>query len=312
MRNAFANELTKLASLDQRIVLLSGDIGNRVFDDFKKLFPNRFYNCGIAETNMIGMAAGMAMCGLRPITYTIAPFHTIKCLEQIKLDICYHSQNVIIIGVGAGLSYAELGGSHHSCDDISFLKTIPNMTVVCPGDAFEVRKILNESINYSGPIYMRLGKKGEPLVHKNIPDMKIGKGFIIQKGKDLCLITTGNMLYETIQTAKMLEKHNIQAQIINMHTIKPLDIALLAKIASDFTVIATIEEHSLIGGLGSSIAEWIVDNNISVRLLRFGTKDEFFHKLGSQKYLRDLNSLNADSISEKILKNLTTDILCKH
>ncbi|NGX56914.1 MAG: 1-deoxy-D-xylulose-5-phosphate synthase [Candidatus Anoxychlamydiales bacterium] len=309
MRNAFADELTKLASLDQRIVLLSGDIGNRLFDNFKKLFPNRFYNCGVAEANMTSVAAGMAMCGLKPITYTITPFNTTRCLEQIKLDVCYHNQSVIIVGVGAGLSYASLGGSHHSCEDISFLRSIPNMTVTCPADAFEVRKILKEAINLGGPVYIRIGKKGEPQIHQNTPDITIGKGYIIQKGKDLCLISTGNMLFETIKTAKILKTYNLDAHIVNMHTIKPLDKDLLKEVFSKFSLVASIEEHSLIGGLGSSIAEWMVDNHISTKFLRFGTKDEFFHKLGSQQYLRDYNLLNSQEISKTILKTLKKEKL---
>lgn len=301
MRNAFAETITSLAATNEKIVLLSGDIGNRLFDNFKKNYPNRFYNCGVAEANMTSIAAGLALSGLKPITYTIAAFNTIRCLEQIKLDVCYHNAPVIIIGTGAGLSYGSLGGSHHSCEDISFLKSIPNMTVVCPCDSLEVKKIIQEALNLNSPVYIRLGKKGEQLIHKEIPNIKIGKGDVISKGKDICLISTGNILVESIKTAEILAQNNISTQIVNMHTVKPIDIDLLNDIFKQFSLIATIEEHSLIGGLGSTIAEWMIDNNIFKRLVRFGTKDQFYHKIGSQKYLRDFNSLNSEQISKTLL-----------
>src|SRR5262249_33705790 len=164
MRNAFASEITALAAQDERIVLLSGDIGNKLFDEFKARFPGRFLNCGVAEANMISMAAGLAMCGLRPVTYTIASFTTVRCLEQIRIDACYHHQPIVIAGVGAGLAYAANGGTHHSCEDIALLRALPGMTVVCPGDPVEVRLALRAALQEPGPVYLRLGKKGEPVV----------------------------------------------------------------------------------------------------------------------------------------------------
>src|SRR5437588_11098242 len=164
MRNAFAAEITALAEKDDRVVLLSGDIGNRLFDNYKERFKTRFFNCGVAEANMMSMAAGMAFSGMRPVAYTITPFITTRCLEQIRVDVCYHNVPVTIVGVGAGLSYASLNATHHSCEDIAFLRAIPNMTVVCPADPFEVRCALTASIQRGGPVYLRLGKKGEPVI----------------------------------------------------------------------------------------------------------------------------------------------------
>src|SRR5262245_37500104 len=162
MRNAFAAEVTALAGQDERVVLLMGDIGNRLFNDFRDRHPERFFNCGIAEANMTGMAAGMAACGLRPVTYTIAPFVTTRCLEQVRVDVCYHRLPVTIVGVGAGLSYASLGATHQACEDIAFLRALPGMTVVCPADPLEVRLALRAALRHPGPVYLRLGKKGEP------------------------------------------------------------------------------------------------------------------------------------------------------
>src|SRR5262249_37748072 len=155
MRSAFADEVTKIAIEDERVVLLSGDIGNNLFDRFKVANNGRFFNCGVAEANMIGVAAGLALNGLRPIVYTITPFTTTRCLEQIRDDVCYHAVPVIIVGTGAGLSYAELGPTHHSCEDIAILRSLPGMTVLCPCDSVEVRLMLRESLKQDGPIYMR-------------------------------------------------------------------------------------------------------------------------------------------------------------
>lgn len=306
MRNAFADEIVQLAALDPRIVLLSGDIGNRLFDPFKAKFPNRFFNCGVAEANMASMAAGMAMCGLRPVTYTIAPFNTTRCLEQIRDDICYHNVPVLIVGTGAGLSYASLGCTHHSCEDIAFLKNIPNMTVLAPGDAMEQRSLLRLAFQLKGPAYMRIGKTGEPVIYSAPPAIEIGKGHVIEKGEDLCLLSTGNMLSVALETAKILKNSNQNAEVISMHTVKPLDTQLLAKLSERFSLLVTIEEHSLIGGMGSFIAEWLSDQSIFVHLLRFGTQDQFPHPVGSQKYTRKLFGLTPEVIASRILEKKGT------
>lgn len=311
MRNAFAEELTALAALDPRIVLLSGDIGNKLFDNFKKLFPSRFYNCGVAEANMTGVAAGLAMCGLRPITYTIASFNTLRCLEQIKLDICYHNVPVIIVGVGAGLSYSTLGGSHHACDDIAILKSIPNLTIAAPADSFEVRKILKEALNLKGPLYLRLGKKGEPKIHSQIPELTIGKGLIVEQGQDLCIFATGNMVFLALEIAKELKKENISAQVVSLHTIKPLDTEIIKINSKNFPVMISLEEHNLIGGLGSSIAEFLIDNQITTPLLRFGLKDFFPKTLGTQEFIRNIYGLNKENITLKILNFLKEKSICE-
>ena len=194
MRNAFAAELLELADNDERIVFLSGDIGNRLFDSFKEHFPDRFYNCGVAEQNMIGMAAGLAMCGLRPICYTIASFATVRCLEQIRVDVCYHNVPVVIVGVGAGLGYAELGATHHACEDIAMMRSLPGMSVVCPGDPLEVRSALAAAVKHAGPVYLRLGKKGEPIVHESRPNVAIGGSIVVRKGWNVAILVTGTLL----------------------------------------------------------------------------------------------------------------------
>src|ERR1044071_3901343 len=184
MRNAFADEVTQLARTDQRVVLLSGDIGNKLFDDFKQVDPQRFYNCGIAEANMMGVAAGMALSGFRPIIYTITPFTTTRCFEQIRVDVCYHEAPVIIVGTGSGLSYAELGPTHHSLEDMAILRTLPGMCVMAPGDATELRLALRAALQQGRPVYIRIGKKGEPNIHAQTPTLEIGKVVTVCEGKD--------------------------------------------------------------------------------------------------------------------------------
>ena len=300
MRNAFASEITALAARDERIVLLSGDIGNRLFDEFKERYPSRFYNCGVAEANLVGMAAGMAMCGLRPVTYTIASFMTVRCLEQIRVDVCYHQQPIVIAGVGAGLAYAANGGTHHSCEDISLLRALPHMSVVCPGDAVEVRLALQAAMQYAGPVYLRLGKKGEPVVHQQRPVFAIGKGIVLRAGRDVCLLSTGNMLPVAVEVAEALRRHNVSAQVVSLHTVKPLDEELLTDAFLRFALVVTIEEHSLLGGLGGSVAEWLADRSPQrARLLRFGTADTFLHEAGEQEHARKLFGLTAPLIADR-------------
>ena len=302
MRNAFAEEITKLAAKDRRIVMLPGDIGNRLFDKYKEKFPDRFYNCGVAEANLVSLAAGMAFCGLRPVAYTITPFITSRCFEQVRVDICYNNLPVITVAVGGGFGYASLGATHHSCEDIAIMRVLPNMTVICPGDAFEVRAAIRAALKYNGPVYIRLGKKGEPLVHKKIPDFKIGKGIIINKGSDVCLLSTGNMLPTALEAGENLNKQGLSAQVVSFHTIKPLDKDLLSEIFEKFKLVVTIEEHSLLAGLGGSISEWLVDQQSQkAKLLRVGTDDVFLHKVGEQEYAREIFGLTPKAITEKIL-----------
>jgi transketolase len=300
MRNAFASEMTSLASEDNRIVLLSGDIGNRLFDDYKSHAPDRFINCGIAEANMIGVASGMAMCGLRPIAYTITPFITARCYEQIKVDVCYHNLPVIIVGVGGGLSYAELLSTHHSCDDIALLRILPNMTVICPSDSHEVRAALRAAVEHGGPVYIRLGKKNEPLIHEKQPEFTIGKGIVIREGRNVCMLSTGNLMPLALETAAMFGDAGISARVVSFHTVKPLDEDLLTDAFNSFDVVITLEEHGLLGGFGSSVSEWLVKRPAArADLLQIGVDDVFCYEAGKQEDARRTFNITKESIVER-------------
>ncbi len=301
MRNAFAAEITELAVADPRVVLLSGDIGNRLFDSFRDRCPGRFYNCGVAEANMIGMAAGMALSGLRPVAYTITPFITTRCLEQIRVDVCYHHVPVTIVGVGGGLSYASLGPTHHSCEDIALLRALPNMAVVCPADAVEVRLAVRAACQRPSGVYIRLGKKGEAVIHKTPPQFAIGKAITIREGREVCLLSTGNMMPEALAAAERLERDGVSTRVASFHTVKPLDTNYLEECFYNFPLVATVEEHSLIGGFGSAVAEWLADRpRQRATLFRFGTRDEFLHESGEQEHAREHFGLTAEQIAHTI------------
>jgi transketolase len=305
VRNAFADEILRAASADARVVLLSGDIGNRLFDGFKERCRGRFYNCGVAEANMVSVAAGLAMCGLRPVVYTIAQFATTRCLEQIRVDVAYHRQPVVVVGTGAGLSYASLGGTHHACEDIALLRALPGMAVVCPGDPMEVRSALRAALAWDGPVYLRLGKKGEPVVHQSEPLLAIGRSICIRRGTEVALLAVGTMLPVVMGAADLLGAAGISARVESFHTIKPLDGATLAELFDGYSLVVSIEEHSRVGGAGGAIAEWLAARPAGgARLLAIGTEDAFFHEAGSQDHARARLGLTAESIAAAVARTL--------
>lgn len=304
MRNAFADEVTKLAAQDSRVVLLSGDIGNKLFDNLKAVDQHRFYNCGVAEANMMGVAAGMALSGLRPLVYTITPFTTTRCFEQIRVDACYHNAPVIIVGTGSGLSYAELGPTHHSLEDLAILRTLPGMRVLAPCDANELRACLRAALQEDGPVYIRIGKKGEAKIHADVPALQIGTASVLREGRDLALLCAGTLMAETLAAADLLQTKGYSVEVVSMHSIKPLDTEYLNAAARRFKLIATIEEHGVIGGLSGAVAEWRAKTNTPLRQLMFGTPDEFMHEVGSQDYARRKYGLTAAQIAAAVSEAL--------
>ncbi len=303
MRNAFADEVTRLAAADERIVLLMGDIGNRLFDKFRAAYPGRFYNCGVAEGNMVSMAAGLAACGLRPVCYTITPFVTYRVMEQIRLDLCYHRQPVLVVGTGAGLSYASLGATHHSLEDLGMLRLLPHLKVTCPGDALELRAVLREALRQSDPVYMRIGKKGEPVVHADIPSLRLGESLALRDRGRIAILSAGNMLPTAMAVAEVLAGRGQEARVYSFHTIKPLDTKRLAELSRSCDLWVTLEEHAVLGGLGSAVAEWLAANRPAPapRLMCCGTPDEFMHEAGEQEHARRLFGLDAAAVAERIL-----------
>lgn len=305
MRNAFADEITKLAGEDPALVLLAGDIGNRLFDKFKAVAPDRFYNCGVAEANMVGIAAGLGMSGFRPVVYTITPFTTTRVMEQIRVDVCYHDVPVIIVGTGSGLSYASLGPTHHSCEDMAMLRALPGMSVFAPGDPWEVRACLRAALKHRGPVYMRIGKKGEPAVHQCTPEVSVGRSITLREGENVTLLAVGVMVPTALAVADELVAHGVSARVVSVVSVKPLDEKLLGHVFDRSRLVATIEEHSVIGGFGAAVSEWLVDRGmIGVPLVRFGTADAFIHESGDTRYARERMGLDGAHISRTLLERL--------
>lgn len=252
MRTAFIETLCELAEQDERIWLLTGDLGYSVLERFAQRFPDRFVNVGVAEQNMTGVAAGLALCGKIVFTYSIANFPTMRCLEQIRNDVCYHNLNVKIVAVGGGLAYGSAGYTHHAVEDLAVMRAMPNMTVLAPGDPVETRLATRAVVDWPGPCYLRLGKAGEPVVHRCEPAFAIGRAIPICNGRDVTVITTGGVLHAAVRAVEALRADGVQAGVLSLPTVKPLDEAAVLSVARALVV---VEEHSPIGGLGAAVAE---------------------------------------------------------
>lgn len=285
MRNAFVKTVTRLGE-NPRTCLLISDTGQYILSEFKEKFPNRFYNIGIAEQNMIGLAAGLAKSGKIVFTYGIASFYA-RAIEQIKVDVCYHNLPVRIIGVGAGLAYGTMGPTHHATEDIAIMRALPNMTIISPCDPVETGKAIEAAFYHPGPVYVRLGLTGEESLHSDQYDYRLGDMDFLREGTDVAIIVTGRLAPNAMWAAKILEKINISAMVVNIHTIKPLNISGIIDIVKTFKAILTVEEHNIFGGLGSAIAEIIASHSIPIRFKRLGIIDKFCSEYGSRSYLED-------------------------
>jgi transketolase len=291
MRTAFINQLIFEAKHNEKIFLLVGDVGYSVVEPFAKLFPERFLNIGVAEQNMAGIASGLAIEGYCVFIYSIGNFPTLRCMEQIRYDICYHNLNVTIVAVGGGYAYGSLGASHHATEEIGMLRTLPNMVVCAPGDPNEAKAITSFTINHEGPCYIRLGKAGEPMVHPQNIQLELSKGTIlkINESGNVAVFSTGSMLKYVVDFVKT---NNIDSSIYSFPFIKPLDIAMLEDICNKHKKIITIEEHQAHGGFGSAILEAINDLVEQGKLSkipfvkRIAIHDIFYSIAGSQEYLR--------------------------
>ena len=330
MRTTFAKTLLKLAKVNPRIMLLTGDLGYSVFEGFQTVFPKQYLNMGVAEQNMTGVAAGLAMEGFAPVIYSIVPFATMRNFEQIRNDICYQNLNVKIVGVGAGFSYGPYGHTHHGLEDVGILRTLPNLVIIAPGDPVEVDLAVRAMMNYKGPVYLRLGKSGEPVLHKKKPHFKIGKGLLLQDGKDVTIIATSTMLERAMEVARELKRQGergkgkgdmqsnknnpipftlypkqISVRLISMPTIKPLDEKIIIDSIRKTGALVTLEEHSMIGGLGSAVAEVVAESGLPVKFKRIAVPDRFTNVIGLQEYMRKANRLDRESITETVLSMLT-------
>lgn len=296
MRGAFFQTLVELGASDERVYLLVADIGFGVVEPFARQFPDRFLNVGVAEQNLTSIAAGIALSGKIVFTYSIANFPILRCLEQIRNDVCYHKADVKIVSVGGGYSYGPLGMTHHATEDLAILRSLPEMTVLAPGDPVEVRAATRAIVEHPGPCYLRLGRAGEPLIHDPAVEFQLGKAIKIREGEAITIISTGALLQNAMQVADTLAVRGIEARVLSMHTLKPLDHDAVTAAARETRAVVTLEEHSIIGGLGSAVAECLAESGIPVPFQRIGLPSAFSSHVGSQEYLRSRSGLSPESI----------------
>ncbi len=295
MRTAYLDTLYELAQKDKRVYALISDNGAIVYDRFRRDLPDQYLNLGISEANMIGMAAGMASCGKIPFTYTIGAFLAYRAFEFIRNDVCLQDQNVKIVGTGAGQVYSALGPTHHSTEDLGGLRALPDLTILCPASPLEVRKATIAAYEHEGPVYLRLGTNREAEIYENEYSFEIGKAVTLRDGKDVTLIGTGSILKDVLEAAAQLQSENIDARVIDMHTIKPVDRVAIIRAVDETGGIITVEDHNVTGGLGSAVAEVIAEYGKGVRFRRLGLND-FSKGYGTYVQVREVNGIGVEHI----------------
>jgi transketolase len=331
MRDAFTAALNALAAKDKNIFLITGDLGFGVLKPYWETYPNQFFNAGISEQAMTGMAAGMALSGKTVFTYSIGNFPTLRCLEQIRNDCAYHHANVKIVCVGGGFVYGSLGMSHHATEDMAILRALPDVTVFTPGDPEEVKAIMPVLASHPGTCYLRLGRGGEPTLHERpIENYRLGQALCLKdgwgggsalhqpgenrplgqstcskEGPSAALFSAGGILSQTMAAAKLLEEQGVSVSVYSFPTIKPLDEELVIRLARELPLLVTAEEHTVLGGLGGAVAETVANMTGSrARVLRIGMPDTYSTVVGSQQYLREQYGLDAASIAQKTIQAL--------
>lgn len=300
-RDAYGRTLVNLGRENRNIVALTADLMHSVkTEEFKRQFPDRFFNFGVAEQNMMGAAAGMATCGKIPFVSTFACFASMRACEQVRTDIAYPRLNVKIVTTHAGVSIGAGGTTHHATEDIGIMRSIANMRIIVPADAIETEKAVRAASEYEGPVYMRLGRNPEPVIYSQDYNYEIGKAVYLREGRDVTIIATGRMVAESLIAACELETEGIEVRVINMHTVKPLDKEAVMEAANNTQLIVTVEEHNVIGGLGSAVAEAVTEQN-SCPVRRIGIPD-IFSVIGSYNELLERYGLTGEQIANQIRK----------
>jgi transketolase len=300
MRDAFLAALTSLAEKDKDVVLLTGDLGYGVFEEFESRFPGQYFNVGVAEQNMTGVASGLSLEGKKVVTYSIGNFPTLRCLEQIRNDACYHDANITIVASGGGFSYGSLGMSHHATEDLAILRALPNISVVAPCTANEAGEAVTAMIQGGGVAYLRLDKT---VAQDNdfVSSFAIGKARRYKEGSDITLIATGGILDDVNIAAVELEKLGIDVRVLGMHSIKPIDIDEIIDAVTNTGGIVTIEEHNKDGGLGSAVSEVCMDFGVMPKkFLRIGLENMYSSIVGSQQYLRSRYQMDSVAIVDRV------------
>jgi transketolase len=296
MRAAFANLLVEAARRDPRLVLLTGDHGYTLFDDFRRACPGQYLNAGVAEQNMVGVAAGLAKAGIRPVVYGLSAFVPVRVLEQIKLDVCYEQLPVLFIGDGAGVVYSTLGASHQSTEDIAALRALPNLSILSPADDLEMTACMRLALNTAGPVYLRIGKADLGRVHRAEPELNWGQLLSVQPGDGpLAWVATGAM----VKTALDVAADWPNSAVWSAPALKPIDAEAVVAVCRKHQAVIVLEEHSVYGGLGSIIAE-IASMNAPTWVCRVGVADRFSEHCGSYQYLMEEHRLDTEGVAEQV------------
>lgn len=303
MRQTCLDMVYNLAKKDDRVVFIGSDLGPGVLDQFREEMPDRFFMEGVSEANIIGMAAGMAMEGYIPYVNTIATFLTRRCLEQISMDLCLHNLPVRLIANGGGLVYAPLGPTHIAIDDIALMRSQPNMAVVSPTDLEEMKRFMPTTLDWPSPIYIRLGKGGDPVVPGQPETFEIGKAALVKPAGDVLIAASGVMVNRALEAADILDGKSVNCGVANFHTIKPLDEPFLLNLAKQVQTIVTVDEHLVSGGLGTAILECLNDqyDGPLPNVTRLGIKDQFTIEYGSQESMLSSFGLQPPQLAEAIL-----------
>jgi len=294
--------VTQLAYENDKVMLLTGDLGFGVFEEFENKFPKQYLNVGVAEQNMIGVASGLALNGRIVYVYSIGNFPTLRCLEQIRNDACYHELNINIIAAGGGFSYGALGMSHHATEDLSILRALPGMTVIAPSTAWEAGEAVKSLANIPGPGYLRIDKSKAADPHK-ASQYYVGKSIELRKGKDFTIFVAGGIAEEALEAADDLSDSGIECSVISMHTIKPIDVEAIMLASERTRGILVLEENNRIGGLGGAITEVCMDSSILPKsFVRLGMPDKYSSVVGTQRYLRKYYGISKENVIAEILK----------
>ena len=297
MRNAYIKAVYDMAGENKNILALVADNGAIIFDEFRRDYPEQFINFGISEANMVSAAAGMANCGKIPFAYTIAGFITMRAFEQVRNDVCLQKQNVKLVGVGAGMRYSSLGPTHHATEDIAIMRVLPDMSIIVPASPREAYSATRYAAQIDGPVYIRLEATKEPEIYPEDYEFRLGKGFVLREGKDMTFIAAGSIVHDVLEAARLLEEEGIAARVINMPSIKPIDKDIIIQAAQETGKIVTVEEHSIIGGLGSAVGEVLLEKGCgAVGFKAIGIKDSFCKGYGSHDYLKANNGLGIEQI----------------
>lgn len=305
MRDTFVKTLIEIAKKDRNVILVTGDLGFGVLKPFWEQLPDQFINVGIAEQNMTGFAAGLALSGKTVFTYSIGNFPTLRCIEQIRNDCAYHNANVKVVCIGGGFTYGSLGMSHHATEDIAVLRAMPDVTVMAPGDLTETIECTKAIYETPGTCYLRLGRGGEPRIHDEIKDFKIGKALQVKDGSKVAVFSTGAIFEEAKSAVNMLLEQGINPALYTFPTVKPIDYEIIEKCANEFDLIVTVEEHNIIGGFGSAVCEVVAGlDGSKAKVVRVGLDDKYSCIVGTQKYLRNEYEMNDKAIFDRIMKEI--------